>query len=101
MDIIVNIGPKGSKKRDKFDHKVKMAILGDRIKEARQQQNLTQEQLGKLMGVQKAQVSKLEKGANSATLDTIIKVFGALKAEIDFKVKLEIKSIRSFNTTPS
>jgi transcriptional regulator with XRE-family HTH domain len=41
------------------------------------------------MGVQKAQISKLESGANSATIDTILKVFTALKAEINFHVKLE------------
>ena len=37
----------------------------------------------------KEKISKLENNANSATIDTIIKVFKALKAEINFKVKLE------------
>lgn len=50
-----------------------------------------QEELGKLVGVQKAQISKLENSANSATIDTILKVFKALKAEINFNVKLEDK----------
>ena len=50
---------------------------------------MTQEQLGQLIGVQKSQISKLESSANSATIDTIIKVFKALKAEINFNVKLE------------
>ena len=59
------------------------------IKTARQERNLTQEQLGELIGVQKAQISKLESGANSATIDTILKVFKALKAEIHFNVTLE------------
>ena len=39
--------------------------------------------------MQKAQISKLESSANSATIDTIIRVFKALKAEINFNVKLE------------
>lgn len=51
--------------------------------------SLTQEQLGELVGVQKAQISKLESSANSATIDTIIKVFKALKAEIHFNVTIE------------
>ena len=59
------------------------------IKTARQERNLTQEELGRLIGVQKAQISKLESSANSATIDTIIRVFKALKAEINFNVKLE------------
>ncbi len=46
------------------------------------------ELLGRLVGVQKAQISKLESSANSATIDTILKVFRALKAEISFNVKL-------------
>ncbi len=50
---------------------------------------MTQEELGQLIGVQKAQISKLESSANSATNDTIIKVFRALKAEINFNVKLD------------
>jgi transcriptional regulator with XRE-family HTH domain len=50
---------------------------------------LTQEELGRLVGVQKAQISKLESSANSATIDTILKVFKALKAEINFNVKIE------------
>jgi transcriptional regulator with XRE-family HTH domain len=42
-----------------------------------------------LLGVQKAQISKLENSANNASIDTILKVFQALKAEISFQVKLE------------
>ena len=66
-----------------------MDILGRMIKTARQQRNLTQEELGKLVGVQKSQISKLESSTNSATIDTILKVFRALKADIHFNVKLE------------
>ncbi|WP_449451364.1 helix-turn-helix transcriptional regulator [Spirosoma profusum] len=50
---------------------------------------MTQEELGKLVGVQKVQISKLENSTNSATIDTILRVFKALKAEISFNVKLE------------
>jgi hypothetical protein len=39
--------------------------------------------------VQKSQISKLESSANSATIDTILKVFKALKADINFNVKIE------------
>jgi len=48
----------------------------------------TQEQLGLLIGVQKAQISKLEKGNNSASISTVIKVFSAMKAKIKFKIEL-------------
>jgi hypothetical protein len=44
--------------------------------------------------VQKSQISKLESSTNSATIDTILKVFKALKAEINFNVKLEKQMIK-------
>ena len=65
-----------------------MELVSRMIKKVRQDRNLTQEQLGKLVGVHKAQISKLESSANSATLDTIIKVFKALQAKIQFTVTI-------------
>lgn len=83
------IGKEGTKERDKYEYELRMDVLGKMIKTARQERNLTQEELGKLVGVQKAQISKLESSASSATIDTILKVFKALKAEIYFNIKLE------------
>jgi len=83
------IGKTGSKEREDYEYELTMDVLGKMIKSARQERHLTQEELGRLVGVQKAQISKLESSANSATIDTIIKVFKALKAEINFNVKLE------------
>ena len=83
------IGKIGSSNRDEYEYELNMDILGRMIKTARQERKLTQEQLGQLVGVQRAQISKLESSANSATIDTILKVFKALKAEIHFNVMLE------------
>ncbi len=83
------IGKVGTRKRDDYEYELRMDVLGKMIKAARQERNLTQEELGKLVGVQKAQISKLESSTNSATIDTVIKVFKALKAEINFNVKIE------------
>jgi HTH-type transcriptional regulator / antitoxin HipB len=88
------IGKVGTKKRDEYEYELNMEVLSYMIKKARQQRNLTQEQLGELVGVQKAQISKLESSANSATVDTILKVFKALKAEINFNVKIENKKLQ-------
>ena len=87
------IGNPGTQERDEYEYELRMDVLGKMIKTARQERHMTQEELGKLIGVQKAQISKLENSANSATIDTIIKVFKALKAEINFKVKLENKFV--------
>ena len=83
-----HIGNVGTVERDLYEYELNMELLGPMIKSARQERNLTQEQLGLLVGVQKSQISKLEKSTNSATIDTIIKVFRALKADIHFNVTL-------------
>jgi HTH-type transcriptional regulator / antitoxin HipB len=83
------IGKVGTPGRDNYEYELRMDVLGKMIKTARQERKLTQEQLGELVGVQKAQISKLESSANSATIDTVLKVFKALKADIHFNVKLE------------
>ena len=83
------LGKTGTQERDEYELELRMDVLGKMIKAVRQERNLTQAELGRLVGVQKAQISKLESSANSATIDTIIRVFKALKAEINFNVKLE------------
>jgi len=83
------IGKKGTKERDEYEYELRMDLLGQMIRTTRKEKNLTQEKLGKLIGVNKSQISKLENNANSATIETIIRVFKALKAEINFNVILD------------
>jgi transcriptional regulator with XRE-family HTH domain len=64
------------------------------IKQVRLERNLTQEQLGKLIGVQKAQISKLENSATNVTMETVLRVFNALKAKVSFKVELNNHRVR-------
>ncbi len=82
------IGKQGTPKREAFDQELRMDLLGHALKQARQERNLTQEQLGKLVGVQKAQISKLENSLTDARFDTILKVFKALGAKINFNVEM-------------
>ena len=88
------IGKRGTKAREQYEYELSMELVSQMIKKVRQDRNLTQEQLGKVVGVQKAQISKLESSANSATLDTIIKVFKALQAKIQFTVTIDQKMLR-------
>lgn len=81
------IGKKGTGKRDAFENELRLDILGDAIKQARKERNLTQQQLGELVGVQKAQISKIENSMTDARFETIIKVFRALNAKIHFNVE--------------
>jgi transcriptional regulator with XRE-family HTH domain len=45
-------------------------------------------ELGKLIGVQKARISRLENNASNVTLDTLLRVFTALKAKVKLQVEL-------------
>lgn len=80
------IGKKGTSDRDKFEYELQMDVIWKAIKESRKERNLTQEQLGKLVGVQKAQISRLESNASNVTIDTLMKVFTALKAKVTLQV---------------
>lgn len=87
------IGKPGTKARQQYEHKLQMDVLGRMIKKARLMKQMTQEELGKLIGVQKAQISKLESSANSATIDTVLRVFNALEADVYFNVRINNRSI--------
>jgi len=88
------IGKVGTMERDEYEYELRMDILGRMIKTTRKERHMTQEELGKIVGVNKSQISKIENHANSATIETILKVFKALKAEIQFNVKLEDKPLQ-------
>jgi DNA-binding XRE family transcriptional regulator len=87
------IGEIGSKKREVFENELRLDLLGNAIKEARKEQNLTQEELGALVGVKKAQISKIENNTTDARFTTILKVFEALGARVIFNVELNTKKI--------
>lgn len=90
LDTIIDkhIGKRGTSNRDAFENELRIDLLGQAIKQARQERNLTQEQLGELVGVQKAQISKIENSVKNARFETIIKVFEALGAKVSFNVEL-------------
>ncbi|MFY8188282.1 MAG: helix-turn-helix domain-containing protein [Flavobacterium sp.] len=82
------IGKVGTKKRDDFENELRLDLLGQAIKQARQERKLTQQELGDLVGVKKAQISKIENSTTNARFTTILKVFEALDAKIHFNVEL-------------
>ncbi len=88
-----HIGKRGTSKRDAFESELRIDLLGQAIKQARQERNLTQEQLGELVGVQKAQISKIENSVKNARFETILKVFEALGAKVNFNVELNKKKL--------
>lgn len=90
LDTMIDkhIGKIGTPRRDAFENELRIELLGQAIKQARLDRNLTQQQLGELVGVQKAQISKLENSITNARFETILKVFSALGAKVNFNVEL-------------
>ena len=83
------IGKIGTPGRDIFEYVLQMDLIGKAIKQTRQERHLTQEELGKLVGVQKAQISLLENNASNVTMDTLLRVFTALKAKVKLQIELQ------------
>ena len=75
------MGKVGTPERDEHERKVSGALhayrIGEAIKKARLEQNLTQEELGDRVGVKKAQISRIERGY-SITIPTMSRIFKAL-----------------------
>ncbi|MCK9220912.1 MAG: helix-turn-helix domain-containing protein [Bacteroidales bacterium] len=83
-----HLGKVGTEKRDKYEYELRLDLLGEMIKQARKERHLTQSQLGEMIGVQKSQISRIESNAKNVTIETILRVFKALKAKVNFNVEL-------------
>ena len=83
-----HIGKVGTERRDAFEEELRLDILGQTIKKIREEKHLTQAQLGEMVGVKKAQISKIENSLTDARFETILKVFRALNAKISFNVEI-------------
>jgi HTH-type transcriptional regulator/antitoxin HipB len=96
LDEVIDkhIGKLGTPKREAFENELRLDLLGEAIKQARKERHLTQEELGQLVGVKKAQISKLENSLTDARFDTIIKVFKALNAKVNFNVELLDQTVK-------
>lgn len=81
-----NYGKIGSPKRNDFEQELRIELIREEIKKLRKENNLTQEQLGKMIGVQRAHISKLENNSQNVTIGTLMKVFNALNAQINFSI---------------
>ena len=80
------IGKKGTHKREQYEHELKLELLGEMIRKVRKERNLTQEELGKLIGVQKAQISKLHGGyienIGGASSDHVVQLISFIKTKV-------------------
>jgi len=59
-------------------------LFAERLKELREENNMTQEQLGKLLNVTKQAISSYEKGENEPSLDTLVKIAEIFNVSLDY-----------------
>jgi len=84
-----DFGVKGTPKRDDLEREIQLELMSEQIKQLRKARNLTQSQLGELVGVKKSQISRLEKEVKNVTIGTILRVFSALNTNIKLKLEIE------------
>jgi len=82
------IGKKGTEERDEYEFELKLELIGDMIKTARKKRKLTQEQLGELVGVKKAQISRLENSTGNVTIETVMRIINALGAKLNLNLQM-------------
>ncbi|RRO19696.1 helix-turn-helix domain-containing protein [Flavobacteriaceae bacterium 14752] len=82
------IGKKGTQQRDEYEFELKLELIGDMIKMARKHKKLTQAQLGQLVGVKRAQISRLENSTGNVTFETVMRIFNALDSKLNVKLQL-------------
>jgi ribosome-binding protein aMBF1 (putative translation factor) len=84
-----HIGKVGTPERDRYEQELSEELhayhLGEAIKEARLSRNMTQEQLGEKIGVQKSQISRLEKG-RSISLSSMARIFRAMNIPLSLEI---------------
>ena len=84
-----HIGKVGTPERDKYEQELAEEIqayhLGEAIKEARLSMNLTQEQFGEMVGVQKSQISRIEKGRR-VSISSMARLFKAMGIPLSLEI---------------
>ena len=88
------LGTVGTPRRDAFEAAVQEEIrayhIGEAIKQARKEKNMTQEELGELMGVKKSQVSRIENG-QTFNLSTVARAFKAMGLRVNLEIEGGVK----------
>ena len=79
------VGEKGNIAREHFEAELRAEILAAKLKEMRLKRKMTQEQLARLVGKDKTQISKIEQVRN-LTIATIVQLVEALGGKIRFDI---------------
>ncbi|NND08821.1 MAG: helix-turn-helix transcriptional regulator [Saprospiraceae bacterium] len=73
--------------RNTISEELGLDVLGKLVRKVRMQKKLTQEELAKLVGVSRSQISLIENNLeNDLSIQLVMKIFGAMKVRVNFSV---------------
>lgn len=81
-------GKKGTERRDELDRDFESFKIGLLLRNAREEKNLTQEQLGDLVDKKRTYISRVENNGSNLTLKTL---FDIVEKGLGGKVKISIE----------
>ncbi len=73
--------------KDKFDNQGSVSLLGTSIQQVRKAKGLTQEELGKRVGLAKSSISKIEKGLTHISFEDASLLMEAMGEKLNIQVK--------------
>ncbi len=81
-------GEKGTLRRDHLEREVKSLKIGLMLREAREQKQLTQDQLGNIIDKKRSFISRIENDASNMTLKTLYEI---VEKGLGGKIKIQIE----------
>ena len=82
-------GKKGTAKRNKYEEQVEVQLVGELLRQYRQENHLTQNQLANKTGIDKTYISKIENNVKTQRIDTLVSVLKALHGQLFIKIPFE------------
>jgi len=68
-------------------------FLGYRLRELRKEKNMSQEDLGKILGVTKVSVSGYEKGTRIPSMETLTSILDIFMVSVDYLLGRELNAV--------
>ncbi len=81
-------GERGTERRDELERNIESFKIGLLLRKAREEKNLTQEQLGELVDKKRAYISRVENNGSNLTLKTL---YDIVEKGLGGKVKISIE----------
>lgn len=79
-------GPVGTPQRDQLEKESEMFRISERLKSARKNAGLTQQELAEKVGLKRSDLSLIENGKMNISIETLFDLFRAVGKQISFTI---------------